>query len=684
MKFGSLLRRAGAADPKRQIAQDLVRSANAARDSGKFAQASALYDAAVRLMPHRGDLQVQLGNMLKEIGDFSGAEEAYRSAEARMPADADLALQMGHLFKSAGRLGPAENAYRNAQALGDRNGAAAREVAKLALAGWDAEPELPPLSAPHDLLAEVRTPGVTRDLFAHAPRNRGSSAGIEWRRLGRKERTFWGLRPVLRGVEAFRGFCISTSPILTVELLLNGQLIYRGPASGGYVLPVVDDEIRRKYVFNIWIDLSRIVHGCHRFEARALAASGLIHDYVADIVIAQATPPSLAAESDGIVAPEAPGDRRSLTEQINSRPSQTRSAGRALLDRPPRAILVQQADGLEQFVLSIPAIRRVRALFPEPRLIGLVATPSRDLAASLGLFDDLVVVDLQARESELRYVLPLEGQQTLAAELASWPIDMAIDLAEPDTSRLFLPLSGAPLLIGFPSKLLPELDLEFSADTHDKWNAGEIVPHAKKALALVEWLGVLVDAEPNLTKREGLDRARLSAFGIPADARFVILHAGARAAFSRWPHYLALAELLIRDEGLHVIMMANDASDEPRISDALRASGRFQLIHRRLDFDDFDALISFCSVFVGDDSGPKHLASLRGAKVVSVQTARNNWMEWGQDSTGFIVTRKVPCAGCLIQTDLEAQECGRDFVCLTAINAEEVLAAVNQILSAEA
>ena len=67
--------------------------------------------------------------------------------------------------------------------------------------------------------------------------------------------------------------------------------------------------------------------------------------------------------------------------------------------------------------------------------------------------------------------------------------------------------------------------------------------------------------------------------------------------------------------------------------------------------------------------------------MVSIQTARNNWVEWGQDGAGAIVTRRVPCAGCLIQTDLEAQECGRDSICLTAITPDEGVASILPLIA---
>ncbi len=694
MKLNRLIplqRQSGAASPSAEaavvaVADDLVRQADAARDQGQFAQASALYAAALPLLPHRGDLHVQCGNMLKEIGDFPGAERAYRAAEGIMPDNLDLSMQLGHLFKSAGRLGPAEQAYGRCLTLNPDFEPARQELAQLHRSGWNAVQE-----APDDtilaLAAEASTPGVTRDLLPRPVSElmRGHAIGVEWRRLGRRERTLWGNLPVLRGVEACRGFCIAAKPITIIELLLNGLLVYRGRSTGGYSLPLENEHTeRRKYVFNVWLDLSAFMYGRYEIEVRAIDVDREVISRTERIVIMPVAPASLAPDSDSVVAPESPGDPRSLDEQINTRPSIVRSPRRGLLGGAPRAVLVQRADQLGDLVVSVPAIRRIRALFPDAQLVGLVSKANRELADTLGLFDTLVAVDFPANDVERRRVMSLEAQAELARELTAFPIDLAIDLSEAESSRLLLPLAGAPLMVGFRSGQFPGLDVDFSANTYDKRNDHEIVPHAKKALGLVEWLAVLLDPTRNLAVRLDLDRQRLSRLGLAPDARFAVLHAGARARFSRWPHYLALAELLLQHTDLHVVMLTIDPEDEGRVPESLLHSDRFELLHKRLDFDDFDALASFCKVFVGDDSGPKHLASLRGAEVVSVQTARNNWVEWGQDNGGFIVTRRVPCAGCLIQDDWEAQECGRDFVCLTAITPNEVLSAILRLISSMA
>ena len=94
-----------------------------------------------------------------------------------------------------------------------------------------------------------------------------------------------------------------------------------------------------------------------------------------------------------------------------------------------------------------------------------------------------------------------------------------------------------------------------------------------------------------------------------------------------------------------------------------------------------DALLSFADLFIGNDSGPKHLASLRGTPTLGIHCARVNWSEWAQEHGGLVISRRVPCAGCAIFHD--AEDCGKDHACVTDIQVEEVLQAGLSLLGSE-
>ena len=680
--------------PAAQIAADMLQRADAARDREDWRQAAFLYAEALRLLPDRGDLHVQHGHMLKEAGDLIGAGRAYNRARKLMPKNADLHLQFGHLYKSRGEFHRAALAYRRALSLRPGWAPAQAELEALhRLRTADGDSALGRALAVSAQRRTVERDTVTgsRELRMSAALAPGSpleglhahAEEIAFRRLGKYERTPWGMVNVLRGVQAFRGVCISLVPVVSVELYINGLLIHRGGLAGGFVLPHERDRPSiRLYVFNAWVDVTPFQEGRYDVHVRARDANGRTFERTETVVIGAPIGSSPLPDSDTQVPSANPRDPRSLDEQVNSRPSMIRPARRALLKQSPRTILIQRPDVLGDLVVAVPALRRLREMFPDAKLVGLLSPANVELARTLGFFDEIILTELVFDPWQRRRVVTAENQKKLAAQLARYEFDVAIDLCTSPETRLLLPLSGAPVLVGFRAGELPQLTVDVTGATRDPWNGHETVPHTNMALGLVEWIGAMTREAPTLLRREGLGRETLAAFGLASNAPLAVLHSGGRWEFSRWPHYLELSQLLLDRADLDVVLLTTDTGLSDRLPPNLANNGRFHVVSRRLAFDELDALVSFCSIFIGDDSGVKHLASMRGVPVIGIHNARNNWSEWGHDGGGYMVTRKVPCAGCMIQNYPESDECGRDFVCITAIQAKEVLQAALKLVAA--
>ena len=189
--------------------------------------------------------------------------------------------------------------------------------------------------------------------------------------------------------------------------------------------------------------------------------------------------------------------------------------------------------------------------------------------------------------------------------------------------------------------------------------------HSARTRALVETLAMWLDSGAKIVRRKDLDRSLLTPLGLAEDEDYIVLHSGSRIKFTQWPHFTELATEIHDKLGVTVVFIAeSDALRSKLPQDALE-SGAIIYLSDTLPFDQFDALLSFCSVFVGNDSGPKHLAALRGAQVVSIHSSRIGWNEWGQEQTGVVISRQVPCAGCSLHHDPE--ECGQDVACITKI-----------------
>jgi ADP-heptose:LPS heptosyltransferase/tetratricopeptide (TPR) repeat protein len=675
----------------------LIHQADEACASKDYRAAAALYEKALEAAPNDAALHIKCAHSFESAANLTRAAHHYREAFRIGPDDPDIALQSGYFHQTCGQLREAELAFKKAVELDPDWPEPAEQLAELYGKGWRDRHKGNAVrpngmngaahsahSAPEPVA--VNSAGVldgftinrllSPELASRAPESQLHSHAeqIEIRQLGRRQRTDWGMHITLRGVEAIRGFCVSASPVTDLRVSLNGLAFHREGPLNGYPLKYEShDRNKRKYVFNIWYDFSHFANGLYDIELQFAHANGSLRTYRDLVVVDEPLHAEEYPNSDQLVA-VSPNDDRPLEKQINTQPSMIREASRAVLSTPPQNVLVVRADQLGDMVTSIPAIRRLRELLPSAHLVGLVSVTNAELAESLDLFDEIIAIQFTDDEWERRRVLPLDKQYELRQRLSRFKFDVAIDLSMAADSRQLLVLSGAPYVIGFKDYRSPWLSASIEIDARDPINGFCELSHSGMMATLVEFFGVLLGNRAQVIRRNDLTRDRLAAYGLAGSDEFAVLHTGARLKFSQWPHYDTLASMIIEKTDLKVVMMTDDLARRAKLPRQLLSSDRFQLLDKRLPFDDFDAFLSFCTVLVGNDSGPSHLASLRGVNVVNLFLARHNWNEWGHENQGYIISRRVPCAGCNIYN--EPEECGREFACISNISPGEVFKTV--------
>lgn len=386
----------------------LIARADHAREAGQRREAATLYAEALALTPGDAAIHVQAGHMFKEVRDFTAAERHYHAAERLTPTDADLQLQLGHFNKTADRLDRARAHYARAVALASGWAEPASELAELFRreAAFDLSDEEPGVDAP--------APELVPDPVARVPP--GSIDIVRFRRLGgRRHRTATGTVPSLSGVEAIHGICFCDRPLVEATVLVDGAVIAREPIE---TVGTADPAVV-KAVFNLWVDLLGLSPGLHRFDLVLTDAAGWKRRRTERIAVAAPIPPAGAGplDSDKWVT-LASGDARSVVEQVRAAPSVMRPVEQVMMTPP--AILVLRTDQLGDMVVSIPALRRLRALFPAARIVGLLTAANADLARSLGLFDEVLVVDFPDDPVRQRRTMTIEAQRALAARLAPY------------------------------------------------------------------------------------------------------------------------------------------------------------------------------------------------------------------------------------------------------------------------
>jgi ADP-heptose:LPS heptosyltransferase len=90
------------------------------------------------------------------------------------------------------------------------------------------------------------------------------------------------------------------------------------------------------------------------------------------------------------------------------------------------------------------------------------------------------------------------------------------------------------------------------------------------------------------------------------------------------------------------------------------------------------SILKRCRLFISNDSGPVHIASALGVAVISIfgrnqkGLSPDRWAPLGKNAR--VLHKEVGCVECL------AHNCVKDFICLKAITAEDVIRVADSLL----
>jgi ADP-heptose:LPS heptosyltransferase len=145
-------------------------------------------------------------------------------------------------------------------------------------------------------------------------------------------------------------------------------------------------------------------------------------------------------------------------------------------------------------------------------------------------------------------------------------------------------------------------------------------------------------------------RARLFAHPAPAPHPYAVIHATAAAAYKTWPaeRFLAVAEQIERQRGLAPVFIGGGTDD-------LSPFQRYRVV-AGAPLGEVKSLLAAASLFVGNDSGPAHLAAAFGVPVVVLFGRLEHetiWAPW-RASAARTCASPAGIQGIQIDTVLEA------------------------------
>jgi heptosyltransferase-2 len=332
-------------------------------------------------------------------------------------------------------------------------------------------------------------------------------------------------------------------------------------------------------------------------------------------------------------------------------------------------VCVRATNWLGDAVMSLPAIRAIRQVFPHAH-IALVARPW--------------VAGLYARERSLDRIIPYPAQKGLGAKRAFAAVlrrehfDAAILLQNAFDAALVAWLAGIPERIGY-NRDARGLLLTQAIPVPEP---GEIPRHERfyylELLRRAGWIERFPDTAA--IRLEGIDEARaagaahLARLGISSPA-VGISPGAAYGNAKRWlpERFAAVAQTLASS----TVLLFGSAGERPlceTVAEPLRRGGiEVRNLAGETTLREFIDLAAACRLYLTNDSGAMHVASALGVPTVAVFGATDDATTGPTGALARVVREHAECSPCLLR------ECPIDHRCMTAVTVERTAAVAQEL-----
>jgi heptosyltransferase-2 len=325
-------------------------------------------------------------------------------------------------------------------------------------------------------------------------------------------------------------------------------------------------------------------------------------------------------------------------------------------------ILIRATNWVGDAIMALPAVRAVRENFSDAE-IGIVGRPYvLDIYREQELADELIVYDSAQEHKGIR------GRERLAAQLRERQFDVALLLQNAFDAAWMAWRAQIPTRIGYArdgrSLLLTKaiaVPKPSEIPAHEKFYYLELIRRAGWIAEFPDtsWIRLTVSKEKQQRAEEMFSEAGV----LPERVRIAVGAGASYGSAKCWPPDRFAATLNGLAEKLNADVVMFGTTGEAAVSAAIRAG------LKRAPFDltgktaivDLPALLSRCSLFIGNDSGAMHVAAAVGLPIVAVfgPTDPNGTVPVTPNCS--VVQEKPYCSPCFLR------RCPTDHRCMKAV-----------------
>lgn len=350
-----------------------------------------------------------------------------------------------------------------------------------------------------------------------------------------------------------------------------------------------------------------------------------------------------------------------------------KAARRPLKPESVKRILIVRLDHIGDLVMTRPAAAQLREYFPLASIDWLVPREAEALfRADLRTADGVIALEQTWFSRNAGAIKKLSSLRAVLPVLKRNRYDLAIDFRGDIRNILMLFMLRIPLRLGYGIT-----------------GGGFLLTHTRP----YDFSAHQIDVNSSLFSALGIESSRPAVlpFFYPGDRGFavlelikaskgrkIIIQPSAGYPSKNWPHYEKLIHKISESRLGSVFLIGTEAERNGALQET--AGGTFTDLRGKTRLEDLPPLFGAADLFIGNDSGPAHIAAAQGIPVICIFSAVNPlevWRPRGPKTRVF--SRSVSCSPCYSKLcPLGHHQCMRD------ITVEEIFDAAEEMLKQKA
>jgi heptosyltransferase II len=341
-------------------------------------------------------------------------------------------------------------------------------------------------------------------------------------------------------------------------------------------------------------------------------------------------------------------------------------------------ILVRGTNWIGDAVMSVPALRELRRIFPEAHITLHTAEWADGLFGDAEFIDELVTF----KRSKWRIKDVYDNWQFLQDDA----FDLAILFPNSFESALTAFLTRIPRRFGY-NKDLRELLLtdpiavpEWKDRKHEVFYYLNLIAEVeKRVLGRDSVASALPDVSLDVTsQRQTAAKQLLNSVGILGDKKIVALGVGStNSRAKRWPaqSYAALNDMLQTQSGVNVVLIGSKEESSVAADVISLSSSKPIDLTGKTELSEAVATLGSVDLLISNDMGLAHAADAVGTPTIIIFGPTDPTTTRPYSPNAEVISKKVECAPCMLR------DCPIDHRCMTRITPEEVWTAAKRRLT---